>query len=73
MHLLHLLILIYFYDHHAISEALERLLFKRFKNEAASQISEVFNITCKNEDSITEKEIKILSELATEYEIKKQV
>ena len=55
--------------HHAISEALERLLFKRFKNEAASQMSdEVFNMACENEDSITEEEIKILSELATEYE-----
>ena len=55
--------------HHAISEAFERLLFKRFKNEVASQMSdEVFNIACEGEDSITEEEIKILSELATEYE-----
>ena len=29
---------------------------------------EVFNIACEDEDSITEEEIKILSELDTEYE-----
>ena len=55
--------------HHAISEALERLLFKRFKSEVATQMSdEVFNIACEDEDSITEDKIKVLSELATEYE-----
>ena len=55
--------------HHAISEALERLLFKRLKNEVASQMSDdVFHIACEDEDSITEDKIKILSELATEYQ-----
>ena len=39
---------------HLISEAFERLLFKRFKNEVASQMSEVFSIACADKDSITE-------------------
>ena len=29
---------------------------------------EVFNIACEDEDSITEDKIKVLSELATEYQ-----
>ena len=29
---------------------------------------EIFNIACEDEDLITEEEIKVLSELATEYE-----
>ena len=40
---------------HLISEAFERLLFKRFKNEVVSQMSnEVFNIACADKDSTTE-------------------
>ena len=40
--------------HHNISKALVRS-FKRFKNEAASQIShEVFNIACEDEDLVTQ-------------------
>ena len=41
--------------HHAITKALERLLFKSFKNEVQCQMSdEVFNIAYQDEDSITE-------------------
>ena len=50
-------------------EALESLLFRRFKNEAASHMPHrVFIIACEDEDLITEEEIKMLSEFATEYE-----
>lgn len=42
--------------HHAKTKALERLLFKSFKNEVERQMSdEVFNIAYQDEDSITEK------------------
>ena len=48
--------------HDFISEALERLLFKRFKNEVANQMSdEVFNITCEDKDSGTEDKVKTFS------------
>lgn len=55
--------------HHNISETLEWLIFRRFKNEVASHVSnEVFNIVCENENLITDEETKILPELATDYE-----
>ena len=48
---------------------MERLSFKRLKNEVASQVSdEVFNIACEYEDSITKDKIKMLSEVDMEYE-----
>lgn len=58
--------------HLAISKALIGLLFTGFKNETASHISnEAFNIACKDDNLITEEEIKILLELDMDYESNK--
>lgn len=55
--------------HYVISKSLEILLFRRFKNEAASHMSHgVFNMACEDDDLITEEEIKMLWQFATEYE-----
>ena len=55
--------------HFAISKTLEGLLFRTFKDEAARHmLNEVFNIACEDEDLIADEEIKILSELDTQYE-----
>ena len=52
---------------------MEILLFRRFKNETASNISnEVFNTVSEDQNLIAEwKETKILPKFPTEYEIYK--